>query len=105
MRCFGVTAFAGRSGYKADTGGYTHMERDKYLKLCQRASHKEAYAGAWWAANWDKSDLVRWRGDLYIPYDYRFGFQAGSVTGVAILHSARTCSAFEAPLKEVEESA
>lgn len=80
------------------------MERDKYLKLCQRASYKEAYAGAWWEVKWDDTELVRWRGDLYVPFDYRFGFQAGAVTGVAILHSTRTHSVVEAALKEVEES-
>ena len=80
------------------------MERDKYLNLCQRASYKEAYAGAWWAVKWDDTELVRWRGDLYVPFDYRFGFQSGTVTGVAILHSTRTHSVVEAALKEVEES-
>lgn len=64
------------------------MERDKYLKLCQRASYKEAYAGAWWAVKWDETELVRYKGDLYVPFDYRFGFQAGNVTGVGYLQEA-----------------
>lgn len=80
------------------------MERNDYIRLCQRASLKTDYAGVWWAVNWDESDLVRWRGGLYVPFDYRFGFKAGTVTGVAILHSTRTHSVVEAALKEVEES-
>ena len=33
------------------------MERNDYIRLCQRASLKMDYAGVWWAVKWDESDL------------------------------------------------
>ena len=80
------------------------MERNEYLKKCQLASYKTDFAGAWWAVQWDENDLVRWRGDLYVPVDYMFGFRQGNVTGVAILHSVRTNSVVHAALREVEDT-
>ena len=80
------------------------MERTEYLKLCQLASFKTDFAGAWWAARWNPEELVRWRGDLYVPMDYRFGFRKGEVTGVAILHSLRAYSEYHVPLHEVERN-
>lgn len=107
MRVFAVPGSAEKRGDTpgtgGDTSGETKMERNKYLKMCQRASYKTALAGAWWAAKWDAAELVQWRGSAYVPFDYRFGFRAGEVTGVAILHSPKTNSAVEASLKEVEE--
>lgn len=80
------------------------MERKKYLQLCQRASCKPGYATAWWTANWETDDLVRWKGDLYVPYDFRFGFRKGDATGIAMIRSTRTHNAIDVPLKEVEEA-
>lgn len=113
FKIFSIHAGFRRTRFSRKTRGHTgdrrghkrrnQMERDKYLKMCQRASYKTALAGAWWAAKWDASELVEWRGSRYVPFDYRFGFRAGEVTGVAILHSLKTNSAVEASLKEVEE--
>ena len=80
------------------------MDRNEYLKKCQLASFKTDYMGTWWAVKWDETDLVRWRGELYVPVDYMFGFKQGNVTGVAILHSTKTNSVVHAMLKEVEET-
>ena len=80
------------------------MERNEYLKKCQLASYKTNAAGAWWAVEWGKDELVRWRGELYVPVDYMFGFKDGDVTGIAILHSTKTNSVVHAMLKEVEET-
>jgi hypothetical protein len=77
------------------------MDRTEYLKLCQRASLK-ADPGAWWAASWDERELVRWRDGLYVPVDYRFGFQRGEITGVAILHDLKAHAEYHVPLREVE---
>lgn len=81
------------------------MEWKRYLKLCQRASCKDGYALAWWTAKWESGDLVRWKGDLYVPFDYRFGFHKGKATGVAIIRSVKTHCVYDAPLREVEETA
>lgn len=80
------------------------MERNEFLKKCQLASYKTDAAGAWWAVKWSEDELVRWRGELYVPVDYMFGFKGGNVTGVAILHSTKTNSEVHAMLKEVEEA-
>lgn len=80
------------------------MERTEYLKLCQTASFKTDFAGAWWAVRWNPEELVRWRGSLYVPVDYRFGFRKGEVTGVAILHSPYAHSEYHVPLREVERN-
>lgn len=79
------------------------MERNEYLKKCQFASYKTNTVGAWWAVKWSKDELVRWRGELYVPVDYMFGFKGGNVTGVAILHSTKTNSVVHAALREVED--
>lgn len=81
------------------------MDRNEYLRKCQLASYKTDYAGAWWAVKWDEKDLVRWRGDLFIPMDFRFGFLQGNATNIAILHSPKTNSVVNAALKEVEDTA
>ncbi len=81
------------------------MDWKRYLKLCQRASYKDGYVLAWWTAKWESADLVRWKGDLYVPYDYRFGFRDGNATGIAMLRSTRTHCVYDAPISEVEESA
>ena len=80
------------------------MERNEYLKKCQLASFKTDYMGTWWAVKWDETDLVRWRGELYVPVDYMFGFKSGNVTGVAILHSTKANSVVYAALREVENN-
>lgn len=80
------------------------MDRNKYLKKCQLASYKTDYVGAWWAVKWDEKDLVRWRGDLYVPVDYMFGFKQGNATGIAILHSVKTNCVVNAALAEVEDT-
>ena len=74
------------------------------MKLCQTASFKTDFAGAWWAVHWNESELVRWRGNLYVPVDYRFGFRRGEVTGVAILHDPTAYAEYHAPLHEVERT-
>lgn len=78
------------------------MDRNEYLKKCQIASYKTDTAGAWWAVDWNKDELVQWRGELYVPVDYMFGFKGGNVTGIAILHSTKTNSEVHAALREVE---
>ena len=80
------------------------MERNEFLKKCQLASYKTDTAGAWWAVKWSEDELVRWRGELYVPVDYRFGFKGGNVTGIAILHSTKTNSEVHAALREVEDT-
>ena len=80
------------------------MERNEFLKKCQLASYKTDTAGAWWAVKWSEDELVRWRGELYVPVDYMFGFKGGNVTGIAILHSTKTNSEVHAALREVEDT-
>ena len=80
------------------------MERNEFLKKCQLASYKTDTAGAWWAVKWSEYELVRWRGELYVPVDYMFGFKGGNVTGIAILHSTKTNSEVHAALREVEDT-
>lgn len=78
------------------------MERNDYIRLCQQASLKTDYAGVWWAVKWDEGDLVRYKGDLYVPVDYRFNFQHGVPQHTAILHSVKSNSVQDARLAEVE---
>jgi hypothetical protein len=80
------------------------MERSEYLKKCQLASYKTDTAGAWWTVDWSEDELVGWRGELYVPVDYMFGFKGGNVTGVAIMHSTKANSVVHAMLKEVEDT-
>ena len=78
------------------------MERNDYIRLCQKASLKTDYAGVWWAVKWNESDLVRWRGGLYVPVDYKFNFQHGVPQHTAILHDTESYSVINARLAEVE---
>lgn len=48
---------AARDGRPAVLRWKTKMERNDYIRLCQRASLKTDYAGVWWAVKWDESDL------------------------------------------------
>lgn len=78
------------------------MERQEYLQRCQNASIKCGRFSAWWQMHWEDNDLVTYRGDRYIPYDYRFGFENGRVSHIAILRSPKTNSVTEAKLAEVK---
>lgn len=78
------------------------MERNKYLLMCQKASFKTGYAGAWWSAKWNDDELVRWKNTKCIPIDYRFGFQKGNATHLAILHDMQANAIYTAKLSDVE---
>lgn len=47
------------------------MERKKYLEMCQRASFKSHYSGAWWRAKWNPEELVQYQGNKFVPIDYK----------------------------------
>lgn len=79
------------------------MERKEYIQLCQRASFKTGYAGAWWAAKWDDEELVYWKGEQFVPVDYQFGFRKGNPTHQAILHDLKANAVYIAPLSEIEQ--
>lgn len=78
------------------------MERDSYLKKCRDASVIMG-TGAWWEIKWKPENLVKFRGDMYIPVDYQFGFKGGNITGVAVLQSTKSNSVVYAALKDVVE--
>lgn len=81
------------------------MERKTYLEMCQRASFKAFYAGAWWRTRWNPEELVRWKGNFYVPVDYRFGFVQGKPTHLAILHDLKADAEYTVKLEEVESHA
>ena len=78
------------------------MERGKYIELCQRASFKTDSSGAWWKTEWNREELVRWKGSLYVPVDYRFGFRKGKALHTAILHDLKANTEYTVLLAEVE---
>lgn len=79
------------------------MDRNNFIQKCQKASFKQDVSGSWWSVQWKKEELVSYRDDLYVPIDYRFGFQRGNPTHVAILHSTRTNSVLQVPLADVKD--
>ena len=80
------------------------MDRQKYIEMCQKASFKTDYAGAWWNVRWNDEELVIWNGDKYVPVDYRFGFRNGNATHVAIIHSLKSNAEYHTPLKQIMEN-
>lgn len=78
------------------------MNRSEFIVLCQKASFKTGFAGAWWAAKWNLDELVQWRGKKYIPIDYRFGFKCGNATHQAIIHDMSANAEYTVKLDEVE---
>lgn len=77
------------------------MERQEYIILCQKASFKTDLSGGWRAVRWNDEELVAWRGAKFVPIDYRFGFQKGEATHLAILHDLRANAEYTVRLAEV----
>lgn len=78
------------------------MERKTYIELCQRASFKSYYSGAWWRTKWNPEELVSWKGDFFVPVDYRFGFVKGKPRHLAILHDLEANTEYTVLLEEVD---
>lgn len=53
--------------------------------LCQKASAKMGVSGGWYNTKWNDNELVMWKGGLYVPIDYGFGFCNGLPTHKAII--------------------
>lgn len=79
------------------------MERKKYLEMCQRASFKSHYSGAWWQTKWNPEELVDYHGNRFVPVDYRFGFIKGAPQHLAILHDLQANAEYTVLLSEVKE--
>lgn len=78
------------------------MDRSAYIKMCRKASMRVKTPGAHRAVSRNADELVRWRGDLYVPVDYRFNFSLGVPQHTAILCCPTINSLVHVPLKEVE---
>lgn len=79
------------------------MDRDKYLRLCQRASCK-THGFSQLAETWEPRDIVRYGGINYIPMGYAMKFDHhGAPIHTAILKGMIGNCCIHAPLKEVEE--
>ena len=78
------------------------MERSEYIRMCQKASFRMDWAGAWWSVHWNEDELVLWKGSRYLPVDYRFGFVKGQATHLAILHDLKANAEYTVRLEEVK---
>ncbi len=77
------------------------MERQDFIRMCQKASFKTDMVGGWQFVRWNDDELVAWRGAKFVPIDYRFGFQKGEATHLAILHDLRANAEYAVRLAEV----
>lgn len=80
------------------------MERNEYVLMCQKASFKTACSGAWWNVKWNPDELVKYQGHVFVPVDYKFGFQKGKPLHLAILHALESNTEYTALLKDVEKN-
>lgn len=77
------------------------MDRQDFIRMCQKASFKTDVAGSWQFVRWNDDELVAWRGAKFVPIDYRFGFRKGEATHLAILHDLRANAEYTVRLSEV----
>lgn len=77
------------------------MERQEFIRMCQKASFKTDVAGSWQFVRWNDDELVAWRGGKFVPIDYRFGFRKGEATHLAILHDLKANTEYTVRLAEV----
>lgn len=77
------------------------MERQDFIRMCQKASFKIDMVGGWQFVRWNDDELVAWRGAKFVPIDYRFGFRKGEATHLAILHDLRANAEYTVRLSEV----
>ena len=77
------------------------MDRNEYLKKCQKASSVIAAKGVWWQVNWEPTDLVKYNGDLRVPHAYRIDFKSGVPLHIAILHDLRSNTEYNVELEKV----
>lgn len=80
------------------------MDRNEYLRKCQKASSIIAAKGVWWQVNWESKDLVKYRGSIYIPHSLRFNYSKGKEVNVAILHDLKSNTEYSMPLEDVNEN-
>ena len=80
------------------------MERKEYVELCQMASIKTYFSGAWWRTHWNLEELVSWNGGKYVPVDYRFGFLKGKPQHLAIIHDLKANTEYTVKLEEIENA-
>lgn len=80
------------------------MERNDYLKLCQKASVKIAIFGNWYGVEWAQNELVKYKESLYIPFAYRMDFKSGEALHIAILHDRRTNTEVSVRMDQVKEN-
>lgn len=79
------------------------MERQDFIRMCQKASFKTDMVGGWQFVRWNDDELVAWRGAKFVPIDYRFGFRKGEATHLAILHDLRANAEYTVRLSEVKK--
>lgn len=78
------------------------MERNEFLKMCQRVSIKMKQSGGWLGTAWDTDDLVRWDGALYVPISYILGFDGDKPTHTAVIRDIKAgCCVIHALLSDV----
>ena len=80
------------------------MERKEYVELCQRASVKAYFSGAWWRTHWNPEELVIWGSEKYVPVDYRFGFLKGKPQHLAIIHDLKANTEYTVKLEELKNA-
>lgn len=80
------------------------MERKEFIEMCQKASFKQHLSGAWWRTHWNPEELVKYQGKLFVPIDYRFGFEKGNPRHLAILHDLEANTEYTALLEAVEKN-
>ena len=77
------------------------MDRNEYLRKCQKASSVIAAKGVWWQVEGEPADLVKYRGDLRGPHAYRIDFKSGEPIHIAILHDLKSNTEYTARLDMV----
>ena len=80
------------------------MERNEYVLMCQKASFKTAFSGAWWKTKWNPDELVKYQEKKFVPVDYRFGFEKGKPIHLAILHDLESNTEYTALLKDIQKN-
>lgn len=79
------------------------MERDRYLKLCQKCSVLKKRIGGV-IDNIPKELIVSYSGNRYYPEKYELSFDCGHPLHTAVLHGLYTNSLIYANLEKVGEA-
>lgn len=92
----------GATGINIKIWGHKKMERDKYLKMCQRCSVLPRGIGGV-IPNIPDDLIVEYKGIKYYPYRYVMAFDnQGNVINNAVLHELKANCIIECNLSQVK---